>query len=116
MPIKVKDIAKFVNGELVGDGEVLISGINGINEAGAGEIVFVISPQGTELIKSTKASCVVVPKGLTGNFNKPLIKVDNPSIAFSRIINLIMPGRIPHPKGVHHTAVISKTFPFSFHT
>ena len=66
MPTKVKDIAKFVNGELVGDGEVLISGINGVNEAREGEIVFVISPQGTELIRSTKASCVVIPKELTG--------------------------------------------------
>ena len=108
MPTKVKDIAKFVNGELIGDGEVLISGINGVNEAREGEIVFVISPQGTELIRSTKASCVVIPKELTGNFNKPLIKVDNPSIAFSRVIEIIMPGRIPHPKGIHTTAVISK--------
>ena len=108
MLTKVKDIAKFVNGELVGNGEVLINGINGVNEAREGELTFVLSPKLAELVKSTKASCVVVPKDLDGKFDKPLIRVDNPSIAFSRIIERVMPGRIPHPKGVHPTAVIAK--------
>ncbi len=83
MQAKTKDIAKFVNGELVGSGDVLIKGINGVNEAREGDLAFVLNPQRPELISSTKASCVVVPKTLTGNFNKPIIKVDNPSIAFS---------------------------------
>ena len=108
MPIKVKDIAKFVSGELVGNGEVLISGINDVKEARGGELAFVLSPQCAEIAKSTKASCVVAPKNLTGNFNKPLIKVENPSIAVSKIIEFVMPGRIPHPRGIHPTAVISK--------
>ncbi len=107
MPAKVKEIAKFINGELAGDGEVLIKGINGVNEANDGDLAFVLSAQGAALIESTKASCVVVPKSISGNFNKPLIKVENPSIAFSRIIGLLMPDRIPRPKGIHPTAVIA---------
>ncbi|MDD5428782.1 MAG: UDP-3-O-(3-hydroxymyristoyl)glucosamine N-acyltransferase [Candidatus Omnitrophica bacterium] len=108
MQAKTKDIAKFVNGELVGSGEVLIKGINGVNEAREGDLAFVLNPQRPELINSTKASCVVVPRNLKGDFDKPIIKVDNPSIAFSRIIDFAMPGRIPHPKGVHASAVIAK--------
>lgn len=109
MQAKVKEIAKFVGGELVGDGEVFVKGINGVREAGAGDLAFILNPRCGELIKATKAGCVVVPKSLTGIFDKPLIKVDNPSIAFSRIIGMVMPGRIPHPKGIHATSVISKT-------
>jgi UDP-3-O-[3-hydroxymyristoyl] glucosamine N-acyltransferase len=109
MPTKVKDIAKFVNGELIGSGEVLISGINGVNEAREGELALVASPKYAELVRSTKASCVVVPRDLKGDFHKPIIKVDNPSIAFSRVIEIMMPGRIPHPKGTHPTAVIAKS-------
>lgn len=109
MPAKVKEIAKFINGELAGDGEVLISGINGVNEAKDGDLAFVLSAQGAALIESTKASCVVVPKSIDGKFNKPLIKVENPSIAFSKIIGLLMPDRIPRPKGIHPTAIIAKS-------
>lgn len=109
MPIKAKEIAKFAGGELVGNGEVLISGISGVNEAREGDLAFVLHAKAAELIRSTKASCLVVPKDLTGGFDKPIIKVDNPSIAFSKIIGLLMPGRIPHPKGIHATAVVSKS-------
>ncbi|MFA5143397.1 MAG: UDP-3-O-(3-hydroxymyristoyl)glucosamine N-acyltransferase [Candidatus Omnitrophota bacterium] len=109
MPAKIKDIAKLLKGELVGNGEVLINGINGVNEAKEGELAFILNTRAAELVKSTKASCVVVPKDLRGDFDKPLIKVESPSIAFSRAIEAIMPGRIPHPKGIHPTAVISKS-------
>ncbi|MFA6321598.1 MAG: UDP-3-O-(3-hydroxymyristoyl)glucosamine N-acyltransferase [Candidatus Omnitrophota bacterium] len=108
MTAKTKDIAKLINGELVGSGDVLIKGISGVNEAREGDLAFVLNPQRPELITATKASCVVVPKSLAGIFDKPVIKVENPSIAFSKIIEFIMPGRIPHPKSVHTSAVIAK--------
>lgn len=108
MPAKLKDIAKFINGELTGDGEILVSGVNGINEAQEGDLAFILHSKARELIATTAASCVVVPKDLKISSDKPLIKVDNPSTAFSRIIELMFPGRIPHPKGIHPTAVISK--------
>jgi UDP-3-O-[3-hydroxymyristoyl] glucosamine N-acyltransferase len=108
MPTKVKDIAKFINGELVGSGEVLISGISGVKEAREGQLAFVLSPQCAQLVRDTKASCVVVHKSIDGKFDKTVIKVENPSIAFSKIIEFMMPGRIPHPKGIHSTAVIAK--------
>ena len=109
MPVKIKDIAKFISGEFTGDGDILINGVNGVNEAREGELAFILNAKTAELVIATKASCVVAPKDLVGKFDKPIIKVDNPSIAFSRIIELMMPGRIPHPKGIHSTAVIAKT-------
>ncbi len=105
----LKELAAFVGGELLGDGGVSISGINGIREAGSGEVAFIVNSKAEALIDSTKASCVIVPKDVKGPFSKPLIKVENPSIAFSKIIDYIFPGRIPHPKGIHETAVISES-------
>lgn len=104
---KVKEIAKFLEGELVGDGDVEISGINGIKEAHEGELSFVLDARLGDLIDSTNASCVVVPKAINKTCNKPIIKVDNPSVAFSKVINVLMPDRIPHPKGISPQAVIS---------
>ncbi len=105
----LKEIAAFVSGELLGPGAVLVSGINGIREAESGELAFIINSKDEALIDSTKASCVIVPKDVKGPFNKPLIKVENPSVAFSRIIEYINPDSIPHPKGIHETAIISKS-------
>jgi UDP-3-O-[3-hydroxymyristoyl] glucosamine N-acyltransferase len=105
----LKDIAAFVGGELLGDGAVLVSGVNGIREAEGGELAFIINAKDEALIGSTNAACVIAPKGVKGPFNKPLIKVDNPSVSFSKIIEYINPDSIPHPKGIHATAVISKS-------
>src|SRR3989338_2327359 len=105
MSKKLKEIAKFINGELIGDGELTINGINGVNEARDREISFLLDVKHESLINSTKASCVVVPKSVTKSYNKALIKVENPSIAFSKIIEFLLPDKIPHPKGIHPSAI-----------
>lgn len=109
MPKTLKEISKFINGELVGDGELTITGINGIQDAREGDIAFIAHSKDENFIDSTKASCVVVPKDVRKTFNKALIKVDYPSVVLSKIIELILPDNIPHPKGIHNTAVISES-------
>jgi UDP-3-O-[3-hydroxymyristoyl] glucosamine N-acyltransferase len=109
MPKTLREIAAFVSGELLGDGAVSVSGINGIREAVGGELAFIINSKDEALIDSTKASCVIAPKDVKGPFNKPLIKVENPSVAFSKIIEYVNPDSIPHPKGIHKTAIISES-------
>jgi len=107
MQKKLKDIAKYIGGELLGDGEALISGVNGINEAVEGEISFILNPKSEGLVARTRASGVVVPRDVKKAFDKPTIKVDNPSIAFSKMVDFLLPDRIPHPKGIHKTAIVS---------
>lgn len=105
----VKEIAHFISGEVVGDGNIRISGVSGIKEAGDGDIAFILNEKFSQLIDTTKASCVVAPKSVRSDACRSMILVDNPSIAFSKIINAVYPDRIPHPKGVHPSAVIAKT-------
>lgn len=109
MPKTLKEIAEFVNGELLGDGAISVDGISGIQEAKSGELAFITNSKDEALINSTNASCVIVPKDIKGPCNKPLIKVENPSTAFSKIIEYVNPDSIPHPKGIHETAVISES-------
>jgi UDP-3-O-[3-hydroxymyristoyl] glucosamine N-acyltransferase len=105
----VKEIAHFISGEVVGDGNIRIKGVSGIKEAGDGDIAFILNEKFRELINTTKASCVVAPKGVRSDTCRSMILVDNPSIAFSKIISAVYPDRIPHPKGIHNSAVVSKT-------
>lgn len=109
MPKTIKEISELINGELVGDGSISITGISGIQEAKEGDVAFIGRSSDEDLIGKTKASCVIVPKDIKKTFKKTLIKVDYPSVALSRIIEFILPDSIPHPKGIHNTAIISKS-------
>ena len=106
---KVKEIASLVNGEVVGSGEVLISGVNSIANAREGELSFVLTSAQGDLLDSTAASCVVVPKDINRPFNGSLIKTEYPSVAISRIIGFLMPDKIPHPKGIDPSVIVAKT-------
>lgn len=109
MERKVREIALFLNGEVVGDGNAAIKGLSGIKEAKEGDIAFVLDARFAPLIGTTKASCVVIPKNVNAAGPRSMIKVDNPSIAFSKLIEFVYPDRIPHPKGINQSAIISKT-------
>lgn len=107
MPRNLKDIAALIGGELVGSGDVVIKGINGINEAGEGDISFIASLKYEGLVESTGASAVLVPRDFQRPSKRPVIKVDSPSAIFSKLIEILFPERIPHPKDIHRSAVIS---------
>jgi UDP-3-O-[3-hydroxymyristoyl] glucosamine N-acyltransferase len=109
----LKEIAAIIGGELIGSGDITIKGIGAIDQAVEGDLSFVLAPQYENLIDKTRASAVIISKALKNNYNKPVVRVDNPSVTFSKIINLIMPERIPHPKGIHPSAIISKTAGFA---
>ncbi len=108
MQFKARDVSLFVGGELAGDGNASISGINGVKEAGEKDLAFILDPKYESMIDGSKAACIVIPKSLSGSYAKTVIRVEDPGTAFSKIINFAMPERIPHPKGIHRTAVVAK--------
>ena len=59
-------------------------------------------------MKITRASAIITSRDLRDS-DKPLIITDNPSLAFSKVIELVAPNHIGYPKGIHPTAVISKS-------
>ena len=109
MPKTLKEIAKFINGELIGDGEIAIKEIKSIEEASAGDLSVLISSKYEEALAESRASAFLVPKDIKNTHNRNVIKVDFPSIALSRVIALVMPEAIPHPNGVHKTTIISES-------
>ena len=108
MKFTLGEIARLVGGELVGDPEIIITGISGIKEAQQGDITFLANPKYSSLMHSTKASAVITSMDIFES-SKPLIKTDNPSLAFTKVVELVAPTDIKHPKGIHPTAVISKS-------
>lgn len=103
----VGEIARLIGGEVVGDPATVITGVCGIREAREGDITFVANSRYANLIAGTGASAIITSKELTGA-DKPIIRTDNPSLAFAKVVSLVSPGDPRHPQGIHPTAIIGK--------
>ena len=103
----LKEISQFVGGELIGDGNTVITGVAGIQDASEGDITFLANPKYLPFIDKTKASAIITSKDIT-TAPKPIIRTDNPSLAFTKVVSFIRPQEARHPKGIHPTAELGK--------
>ncbi|MCK4538623.1 MAG: UDP-3-O-(3-hydroxymyristoyl)glucosamine N-acyltransferase [Candidatus Krumholzibacteria bacterium] len=102
----LKELAKVVGGEVLGDSGIKIEGVAGIREAREGEITFLANPKYESFLASTKASAVIANGN--GSFTGAMIKVDNPYLAFLKVVSLFAEGPLDkYPRGIHPAAVIS---------
>jgi UDP-3-O-[3-hydroxymyristoyl] glucosamine N-acyltransferase len=107
MKKRLKELAEWVDGTVVGDGEIEISGVAAIEEAQAGEITFVANPKYLPKLSETHASAIIVSKEVT-QADKPLLCVTNPYLAFAKILTLF--SHKPYqPKGIDSNTWISPT-------
>jgi UDP-3-O-[3-hydroxymyristoyl] glucosamine N-acyltransferase len=104
---KLKELAEWVGGTVIGDGDVTISGVAAIAEAQPGEITFIASAKYLPMLSTTGASAVIVLPNVTQS-DKPLLSVANPYLAFAKILTLYT--QKPYlPKGIDPQAWISPT-------
>ena len=107
MQISVADIAQLVKGELIGDGGLLVSGFSGIKEAKKNELTFLSNPKYEPLLLDTQAGVILVPRQISCP-GKTLIRVDNPSLSFTQVVNHLLKDAPDYkPRGIHPTAVIA---------
>ena len=104
--LTLEEITRVVEGELEGDPGIKIKGVSGIKEAKEGDITFLANPKYEFLIDASKASAVIASRELRGHVPKPIVRVENPSLAFSKVVALLFPDVKRYFKGVHPTAVI----------
>ncbi|MCX7793044.1 MAG: UDP-3-O-(3-hydroxymyristoyl)glucosamine N-acyltransferase [Thermodesulfovibrionales bacterium] len=84
--MKLKEIAEYLKGELRGEPELEIRGVEGIEDAMEGDITFLRGeklPDGIEL----KAGAIIVKDFLEG-LSISQIRVKNPQYAFARLLEL----------------------------
>jgi len=103
----LKEIAELVEGEVIGDKSIVVTGANGIKEAGPGDITFLSNPKYHSLLNLTSASAVITSREIFDT-SKPVIRTDNPSLAFVKVISLIKSDAIGYVKGVHANAILGK--------
>jgi len=105
--LTARDIAQLVGGELIGDPDQTVTGVAGIREAQPGDLAFIASPKYYSALKTTQAAVVIVARAAKVEFNRVLIRVDNPVAAFTQVVLRVMPPPVKFAPGVHPTAVIA---------
>jgi UDP-3-O-[3-hydroxymyristoyl] glucosamine N-acyltransferase len=107
MNISVAEIAELVGGVVCGDGATTVTGVNGLGEAGPGDLSFLGAARYLPLMADTRASAVLVPHDFADS-GVPLIQVENPYLAMVAVLNHFQADLMRHPKGIHPTAVVDK--------
>ncbi len=85
--MKLRDLADRVGAELSGPGDIDITGVSGIQDAGEGFITFVDGVNQLKNLAKSRASAAFVPLDAP-EMALPLLRVKNPRLAFARAIEL----------------------------
>ena len=96
MKVTLEAVARAIDGTVVGDGSVEITGVAGIREAREGELTFLANPRYEPYLELTQASAVIVSENHR-NIGKPLIQNPNPYLAFLKAVRLFA-GDAERPK------------------
>ena len=99
-------LAVELNGDVVGDDSIVIRGVAGIREALPGDITFIANSRYDAYLEETRASAVICSRE-PRRASVPLLNVDNPYLAFQRIVRIFRPDLYRPAPGVHPSAWVA---------
>ena len=102
----VQAIAKLVGGRVVGDSDVLLSGVASLKSAGEGDLVFAEDAAGLVQAVGGAASALIAGEFAASTAGKPIVIVEHPRLAFARASAAIA-ARAAIAAGVHESAVVA---------
>ncbi len=110
MEFTAKEIAEWVGGQIDGDASVCMIGPASIDTAGPFEVAYLSDLGKTELIKNTRAGCMILPESARGKklgFSGTKIYVSNPQWAFVQVLRRVQESiKKPADSGIHPNAVV----------
>ena len=105
--MQLREIAAALGCTLQGDGNLEITGVLGMEQAGPGQLTFLANPKYGPKVKHTKASAILVSQLISGIDIAFLIS-ENPYLDFARALALFYQPPRPAP-GIHPLAWVSPT-------
>lgn len=111
MAIQLGDIAALVDGQLVGDPQLLCCGANPPGEAGCDQITMLDDPKHVDTVIDSGAMAAVTTTGDVDLGGRPLIIVDDAHHAFAKIVAHFRPpiGSDVLADGIDPTAQVSES-------
>jgi UDP-3-O-[3-hydroxymyristoyl] glucosamine N-acyltransferase len=105
--MKLSALAATLGATLIGDPEIEITGLAGIEEALPGQLSFISNMRYVAFARTTRASAVLVEPNFE-TIAAATLRLENPYLAFARALELFHPP-VPPPPQIHPTAVIAPT-------
>jgi len=107
MPFTAAEIARHLQGEVVGDPTTVLHRFAPADRAQAGDLTFAENEAYLAQAEQSAASAIIVSDELA-SAHKVLIRVANARVAFAKALALFFPEPV-FPAGVHPTAVVAPT-------
>ncbi|HBB41234.1 MAG: UDP-3-O-(3-hydroxymyristoyl)glucosamine N-acyltransferase [Nitrospirae bacterium CG18_big_fil_WC_8_21_14_2_50_70_55] len=98
MERSLEELATLVDGEVEGDATVRVARLATIEEAGPTDLTFLANPRYRRFLATTRAAAVILGPGVACD-RLPVIRCDDPYLAFARILRLFHPMQRP-PAGI----------------
>jgi len=105
--IPLRDLAARLGCELHGDGDIVITGVAGMEQAGPSELTFLANPKYAPKVKNSRAAAILISEPLPQAAPASLIS-RNPYHDFARALALFYQPPRPAP-GIHPQASIAPT-------
>ena len=111
MDFKATDIAAFLNGEIVGNGDVRVSNVSKIEEGKEGTLAFLANPKYEHYIYDTQASVVLVNKSFVPkhDIKATLIKVEDAYKSFASLLDLYVQAKGALKSGIEQPSFIAES-------
>jgi len=101
----LEELARVVEGEIAGDGQVQITNFAPLETASSGDISFLVKAGEANKLTGFQGSAVIVPMDID-NASVPIIRVLNPYLASAKIHSLLLEEDF-EAKGVHGRAWVA---------
>lgn len=105
--VSVDLLAEMVDGQVEGDGEVMVSGFAPLDSAGEGDISFLAKAKDERLLEKSRGIAFIVPLGVEKCNDKPVIRVKDPYLAVAVIHSYLIEKPFEN-KGVHKRAFVGE--------
>src|SRR2546429_1945224 len=105
--MRLRHLASQLGCDLVGDGEIEITGVAGMEHAVPGQLTFLANPTYAPKVKQTRASAILVNEPVRELPISSLVS-SNPYVDFARALELFYQPPRPAP-GIHPLACVAST-------
>lgn len=107
MPFTTQEIAKLIDGQVVGDANAILKNLSTIENAQAGDLTFADNEEFFLRAEQSAATAIIADQRFS-SAKKIIIQVPNARIAFAKVLAVFFPDK-KFPAGIHPTAVVAAT-------
>ncbi len=105
MERSLAELCQLLEGELIGDGSIIIRGLGDSKVAQPDELVFAEDTANIDSALRSQAGALIVSQQISDLKGRDGIRVKNPRVAFTIVLDLFYPETKP-PLGIHPSAIL----------